>query len=40
MKTPFKQENKLKKKQDNKRHMPSKFLLDKIISINDLNLIN
>ena len=41
---PFKQENKcfffLKKEQNNKRHMSSKFLLDKVISIEDLNLIN
>ena len=37
---PFKQENKLKKEQNNKRHMSSKFLLDKIISLEDLNLIN
>ena len=37
---PFKQENKLKKEQNNKRHMSSKFLLDKIISVEDLNLIN
>ena len=39
---PFKQENKFKKKkkQNNKRHMSSKFLLDKIISLEDLNLIN
>ena len=37
---PFKQENKLKKKQNNKRHMSSKFILDKIISVEDLNLIN
>ena len=36
----FKRENKLKKEQNNKRHMPSKFLLDKIISLEDLNLIN
>ena len=37
---PFKQENKLKKEQNNKRHMLSKLLLDKIISVEDLNLIN
>ena len=41
---PFKQENKffffLKEEQNNKRHMSSKFLLDKIISLEDLNLIN
>ena len=37
---PFKQENKLKKEQNNKRHMSSKFLLDKIMSIEYLNLIN
>ena len=30
---PFKQENKLKKEQKNKIHMSSKFLLDKIISL-------
>ena len=36
----FKRENKLKKEQNNKRHMSSKFLLDKIISLEDLNLIN
>ena len=29
-----------KKEQNNKRHMSSKFLLDKIISLEDLNLIN
>ena len=28
------------KKQNNKRHMSSKFLLDKIISLEDLILIN
>ena len=39
-KYPFKQKNKLKKGQNNKRHMLSKFLLDKIISIENLNLIN
>ena len=39
-KCPFKQENKLKKEQNNKRHMSSKFLLDKIINREDLNLIN
>ena len=37
---PFKQENKFKKEQNNKRHMSSKFLLDKIVSVEDLNLIN
>ena len=37
---PFKQEKKLKKDQNNKRHLSSKFLLDKIISLEDLNLIN
>ena len=38
---PFKQKNRLKKKeQNNKRHMSSKFLLDKIINLEDLNLIN
>ena len=38
---PFKQKNRLKKKeQNNKRHKSSKFLLDKIISVEDLNLIN
>ena len=37
---PFKQEKKLKKEQNNKRHLSSKFLLDKIISLKDLNLIN
>ena len=38
---PFKQENDfLKKEQNNKRHMSSKFLLDKIISLEDLILIN
>ena len=38
---PFKQENKLKKeKKNNKRHISSKFLLDKIISLEGLNLIN
>ena len=36
----FKHKNKLKKEQNNKRHMSSKFLLDKIISLEDLNLIN
>ena len=36
----FKRENKLKKEQNNKRHMSSKFLLDKIISLEDLKLIN
>ena len=38
----FKQEKKKRKKeeQNNKRHMSSKFLLDKIISVEDLNLIN
>ena len=38
----FKQEKKKRKKeeQNNKRHMSSKFLLDKIISLEDLNLIN
>ena len=30
----------LKEEQNNKRHMSSKFLLDKIISLEDLNLIN
>ena len=40
-KHPFKQEKKLKKKkQNNKRHLSSKFQLNKIISIEDLNLIN
>ena len=37
---PFKQEKKLKKEQNNKKHLSSKFLLDKIISLEDLNLIN
>ena len=38
---PFKQENDfLKKEQNNKRHPSSKFLLDKIITQEDLNLIN
>ena len=39
---PFKQENKFffLKEQNNKRHMSSKFLLDKIITLEDLNLIN
>ena len=37
---PFNQEKKLKKEQNNKRHLSSKFLLDKIISLEDLNLIN
>ena len=38
---PFKQENDfLKKEQNNKRHMSLKFLLDKIISLEDLILIN
>ena len=37
---PSQQENKLKKEQNNKRYMSSKFLLDKIISLEDLNLIN
>ena len=38
---PFKQKNRLKKKeQNNKRHMSSKFLLDKMISVENLNLIN
>ena len=37
---PFKQENKFRKEQNNKRHMSSKFLLDKIMSIEYLNLIN
>ena len=37
---PFKQEKKLKKEQNNKRHLSSKFLLDKIISLESLNLIN
>ena len=37
---PFKQEKKLKKEQNNKRHLSSKFLLDKIISLEDVNLIN
>ena len=36
----FKRENKLKKEQNNKRHMSSKFLLDKIISLEDLNLVS
>ena len=36
----FKRENKLKKEQNNKRHMSSKFLLDKIVSLENLNLIN
>ena len=36
----FKQEKKLKTKKKNKRHLSSKFLLDKIISLKDLNLIN
>ena len=34
----FKKENKYKKEQNNKRHMPLKFLLDnKIINLEDLN---
>ena len=37
---PFKYEKKLKKEQNNKRHLSSKFLLNRIISIEDLNLIN
>ena len=37
---PFKQENKFRKEQNNKRHMSSKFILDKIISVEDLNIIN
>ena len=38
---PFKQENDFfLKEQNNKRHMSSKFLLDKIISLEDLILIN
>ena len=37
---PFKEEKKLKKEQNNERHLSSKFLLDKIISLEDLNLIN
>ena len=37
---PFKSEKKLKKEQNNKRHLSSKSLLDKIISLEDLNLIN
>ena len=37
---PSQQENKLKKEQNNKRHISSKFLLDKIISLEGLNLIN
>ena len=37
---PLKQENKLKKEQNNKRHLSSKFLLDEIINLKDLNLIN
>ena len=38
---PFKQEKKLKKnEQNNKKHLSSKFLLDKIISLEDLNLRN
>ena len=37
---PFQHENKLKKEQNNKRHMSSKFPLDKIISLEGLNLIN
>ena len=37
---PSQQENKLKKEQNNKRHISSKFLLDKIMSLEDLNLIN
>ena len=36
---PFKQEKKLKKEKNNKRHLSSKFLLNKIISLEDLNLI-
>ena len=39
----FKQEKKLKTKKNkkqNKRHLSSKFLLDKIISLKDLNIIN
>ena len=37
---PFKQKKKFKKEQNNKRHLSLKFLLDKIISLEDLNLIN
>ena len=37
---PFKSEKKLKKEQNNKKHLSSKSLLDKIISLEDLNLIN
>ena len=41
MKNPFKQENKLKKENKiTKNYIPSKFPLDKIKSIEDLNLIN
>ena len=38
---PFKQENKFKKKKSKiTKDMSSKFLLDKIISLEDLKLIN
>ena len=37
---PFNQEKKLKKEQNNKKHLSSKLLLDKIISLEALNLIN
>ena len=41
MKNPFKQENKLKKENKiTKNYIPSKFPLNKIISIEDSNLIN
>jgi len=32
---PFKQEKKLKKEENNKRHMSSKFPLDKLISLEE-----
>ena len=37
---PFNEEKKLKKEQNNKKHLSSKLLLDKIISLAALNLIN
>ena len=37
---PFKLGKKLKKEEDNKGHLSSKFPLDKIVSLEDLNLIN
>jgi len=41
METPFKQENKIKNNKITKDIChASKFLLDKIISVDDLNLIN